>query len=131
QAPPKTAAMATLQRELLNPEWQPWRTHLVPLQSWWLPVLQPVHWLEFSWLFKPRITRGLKIFGTGSPPLTGFLNKNKKGRLVGGPSPLSTFSFPYRVDSISNPQASSRGSGMYLEFLLRRAHSRNLVERKY
>src|SRR5271157_2856634 len=37
----------------------------------------------------------------------------------------------YRVDSISKPQASSRGSGMYLEFLLRRAHSRNRVERKY
>lgn len=37
----------------------------------------------------------------------------------------------YRVDSISNPQASSRGSGMYLEFLLRRAHSRKRVERKY
>src|SRR5208337_2574294 len=37
----------------------------------------------------------------------------------------------YRVDSISNPQASSRGSGMYFEFLLRRAHSRSRVERKY
>src|SRR6202522_3250807 len=37
----------------------------------------------------------------------------------------------YSVDSISNPQASRRGSGMYLEFLLRRAHSRRRVERKY
>src|SRR6185437_3995414 len=37
----------------------------------------------------------------------------------------------YRVDSISKPQASSNGSGMYLEFLLRRAHSRRRVERKY
>src|SRR5438309_4726047 len=37
----------------------------------------------------------------------------------------------YRVDSISNPHASSSGSGMYLEFLLRRAHSRKRVERKY
>src|SRR5271155_1022370 len=37
----------------------------------------------------------------------------------------------YRVDSISKPQASSRGSGMYLEFLLRRAHSRRRVERRY
>jgi len=27
----------------------------------------------------------------------------------------------YKVDSISKPQASSNGSGMYLEFLLRRA----------
>src|SRR5205814_4921851 len=35
------------------------------------------------------------------------------------------------VDSISNPQAASKGSGMYLEFLLRRAHSRRRVERKY
>src|ERR1700722_19055434 len=37
----------------------------------------------------------------------------------------------YSVDSISNPQASRRGSGMYLEFLLRRGHSRRRVERKY
>src|SRR5436305_15285324 len=37
----------------------------------------------------------------------------------------------YRVDSISNPQASSSGSGIYLEFLLRRAHSRRRVERIY
>lgn len=37
----------------------------------------------------------------------------------------------YRVDSISKPHASSRGSGMYFEFLLRRAHSRNRVERMY
>src|SRR5215471_20496630 len=38
---------------------------------------------------------------------------------------------PYSVDSISNPQASSRGSGIYFEFLLRRAHSRRRVERTY
>src|SRR5260370_8118846 len=37
----------------------------------------------------------------------------------------------YSVDSISKPQASSNGSGMYLEFLLRRAHSRKRVERRY
>src|SRR5207245_11338218 len=37
----------------------------------------------------------------------------------------------YKVDSISKPQASSKGSGMYLEFLFRRAHSRSRVERKY
>src|SRR5216684_7250701 len=37
----------------------------------------------------------------------------------------------YSVDSISKPQASSRGSGMYLEFLFRRAHSRSRVERMY
>src|SRR5207302_3022726 len=37
----------------------------------------------------------------------------------------------YSVDSISKPQASSKGSGMYFEFLLRRAHSRRRVERKY
>src|SRR5713101_859094 len=37
----------------------------------------------------------------------------------------------YSVDSMSNPQASSNGSGMYLEFLLRRAHSRRRVERRY
>src|ERR1039458_3408536 len=37
----------------------------------------------------------------------------------------------YRVDSISKPQASRRGSGIYFEFLLRRAHSRRRVERRY
>src|SRR5262249_39824348 len=37
----------------------------------------------------------------------------------------------YSVDSISNPHASSNGSGMYFEFLFRRAHSRRRVERKY
>src|ERR1035437_3021329 len=37
----------------------------------------------------------------------------------------------YNVDSISNPQASSSASGIYLEFLLRRAHSRRRVDRMY
>src|SRR5258708_722141 len=37
----------------------------------------------------------------------------------------------YSVDSISKPQASRSGSGMYLEFLFRRAHSRKRVERMY
>ena len=37
----------------------------------------------------------------------------------------------YNVDSISKPQASRRASGMYLEFLLRRAHSRRRVDRMY
>src|ERR1035437_137803 len=37
----------------------------------------------------------------------------------------------YRADSISKPQASRRASGMYLEFLLRRAHSRRRVDRMY
>ncbi len=37
----------------------------------------------------------------------------------------------YRVDSISNPQASSSASGMYFEFLFLRAHSRRRVERMY
>ena len=41
------------------------------------------------------------------------------------------FVVSYRVDSISKPQASSKGSGMYLEFLFRRAHSRKRVDRKY
>src|ERR1700729_1025301 len=39
--------------------------------------------------------------------------------------------FIYRVDSISKPQASRSASGMYFEFLLRRAHSRRRVERMY
>jgi hypothetical protein len=37
----------------------------------------------------------------------------------------------YNVDSISKPQASRRASGMYFEFLFRRAHSRSRVERMY
>src|SRR5580692_5915306 len=46
-------------------------------------------------------------------------------------SGLFTFRWGYSVDSISKPQASRRGSGMYLEFLLRRAHSRRRVDRRY
>lgn len=38
---------------------------------------------------------------------------------------------PYSVDSISKPHASSNGSGIYFEFLLRRAHSLSRVERRY
>src|SRR5258706_2922093 len=55
--------------------------------------------------------------------------RNEKAAEAGG-----FFNFPgclYSVDSISNPQASSSGSGMYFEFLLRRAHSRRRVERRY
>src|SRR3954469_14880512 len=54
--------------------------------------------------------------------------EKKKGRRSRRPLSLQT---DYSVDSISNPQASSKGSGMYLEFLLRRAHSRRRVERWY
>ncbi len=57
------------------------------------------------------------------------VSANKKG------SPTATlFSNPsksYSVDSISKPQASSSGSGIYFEFLFRRAHSRSRVDRKY
>src|ERR1700722_1081808 len=44
---------------------------------------------------------------------------------------LNFTTLSYRVDSISKPQASRRGSGMYFEFLFRRAHSRSRVDRKY
>src|SRR5262249_2407638 len=54
----------------------------------------------------------------------------KEGRPFGRPFCIPG-SGAYSVDSISNPQASSNGSGMYLEFLFRRAHSRNRVERRY
>jgi hypothetical protein len=37
----------------------------------------------------------------------------------------------YNVDSISNPQASSKASGIYFEFLFLRAHSRRRVDRMY
>src|SRR6202035_1006826 len=53
-----------------------------------------------------------------------------KGRRL-RPLPFSLQIAGYRVDSISKPQASRRGSGMYLEFLLRRAHSRRRGERRY
>src|SRR5438270_7139740 len=53
----------------------------------------------------------------------------EKGRRVGRPSRRQLEL--YSVDSISKPQASSKGSGMYFEFLLRRAHSRSRVDRKY
>src|SRR5271167_515683 len=55
-------------------------------------------------------------------------DENKKGPLT---RPLKEVGVSYRVDSISNPQASNRGSGMYLEFLFFRAHSRKRVERMY
>jgi hypothetical protein len=41
---------------------------------------------------------------------------------------LLTWRKYYNVDSISKPQASSKASGIYLEFLLRRAHSRRRVD---
>src|SRR5580658_1632001 len=45
--------------------------------------------------------------------------------------PLESEEQNYNVDSISNPQASSKASGMYFEFLFRRAHSRRRVDRMY
>src|SRR5882762_1979425 len=54
----------------------------------------------------------------------------EKGRLR-RPSLRIRLPCGYRVDSISKPHASSKGSGMYLEFLFRRAHSCSRVERKY
>src|SRR6516165_30919 len=58
----------------------------------------------------------------------------QKAAIVGGPlafnRSLDSFEL-YSVDSISKPQASRRSSGMYFEFLLRRAHSRRRVDRRY
>ncbi len=48
--------------------------------------------------------------------------------MVGG---ISTYNLFYSEDSISNPQASRSASGMYFEFLFRRAHSRRRVDRMY
>src|ERR1039458_7644927 len=64
------------------------------------------------------------LFAVRSSP---FARAGKKAAR-GGPSGNRVV---YRVDSISNPQASRRGSGMYLEFLFLRAHSRRRVERMY
>src|SRR6267154_1513170 len=59
----------------------------------------------------------------------------QKGRHFGDPSQEPYFpnfkNGDYKVDSISNPQASNKGSGIYFEFLFRRAHSRSRVDRKY
>lgn len=67
------------------------------------------------------------VYTWSSPP---HLFKNEKA--VHFWTALSqTANLAYSVDSISNPHASSNGSGMYLEFLFRRAHSRSRVERKY
>src|SRR5882757_9452122 len=69
-----------------------------------------------------------------------YLHDQRSGQETKGPPVRATPHFQrlagdlqldYRVDSISKPQASSNGSGMYLEFLLRRAHSRSRVERRY
>src|SRR4029077_12257783 len=53
----------------------------------------------------------------------------EKGRLgatlIANPAPCG-----YRGDSISKPQASSKGSGMYLEYLFARPHSRGRVDVK-
>ncbi len=54
--------------------------------------------------------------------------QNKKGPRVAA---LIGEGVSYSVDSISKPQASRRGSGMYFEFLFFRAHSRSRVERMY
>src|SRR6266404_6246622 len=75
--------------------------------------------------FMPASISGLRFLHTP---------KKEKGRLR-RPSLQNQFENPlpcaYRVDSISKPQASSKGSGMYLEFLFRRAHSRFLLKHKY
>src|SRR5580704_13359358 len=57
--------------------------------------------------------------------------KTGKGRLGDPFVHYNSVPCDHKVDSISKPQASSKGSGMYLEFLLRRAHSRSRVDRKY
>src|ERR1700704_3163792 len=57
--------------------------------------------------------------------------QNTKGRSGGAALKIALEPRPYSVDSISKPQASRSGSGMYFEFLLRRAHSRRRVDRRY
>src|SRR5882757_9953638 len=78
-----------------------------------------------------KLLRNMGHLGTGS--------KKPKNKNKGPPLPATlilnvlptTCNRTYSVDSISKPQASSRGSGMYFEFLLRRAHSRRRVDRRY
>ncbi len=57
--------------------------------------------------------------------------KTAKAPLEGGAFQEPNSKKIYNADSISKPQASKSASGMYLEFLLRRAHSRRRVERIY
>src|ERR1700691_2245414 len=78
-------------------------------------------------------TPGAPLTSLRLHPVLSILLKMEKGR-QGDPFSESSVNLTpcgYRVDSISKPQASSNGSGMYLEFLFRRAHSRNRVDRKY
>src|ERR1017187_6177198 len=56
---------------------------------------------------------------------------NAKAPPEGGAHVPAQVLLAYNVDSISKPQASSSASGMYFEFLLRRAHSRKRVDRIY
>ena len=89
---------------------------------------QGLSWIRISGAGSGFAFRGLVL----SPRLIAnsllFSIEKGKGRRS---DPCFLLTRCYRVDSISKPQASSRGSGMYLEFLLRRAHSRSRVERKY
>src|SRR5207302_6294778 len=80
----------------------------------------------------------LSLSRTGPEPRPrnlGVGGQTQKRRLSSGGVPngfaVSQYRANYSVDSISKPQASSSASGMYFEFLFRRAHSRSLVERMY
>ena len=72
--------------------------------------------------------RGLGIESSYGESRPGQQLKMEKAAVNGG---LGARELHYSVDSISNPQASRRGSGMNFEFLFRRAHSRRRVERMY
>jgi hypothetical protein len=77
------------------------------------PWLEPVLFEAASGSLKTSLLQTAK-----APPRGGaFESKNKKAA--------------YNVDSSSKPQASKSASGIYLEFLLRRAHSRRRVDRIY
>src|ERR1035438_10111507 len=82
------------------------------------PALHPTSLRASPWTQK-RPEPGISISQTKAPPIARRRSDFKSSTNL------------YRVDSISNPQASSSPSGMYFEFLLRRAHSRSRVERRY
>lgn len=60
-----------------------------------------------------------------------YPQKQQKRCPTGSAFEVNVKNLAYNVDSISNPQASRSASGIYLEFLFRRAHSRRRVDRMY
>ena len=88
------------------------------------PFHQPTPMIKKAVLCRVRRLHGKLAYQSGP-------GKGRQEKRAAAAALLTLTPTPYKVDSISKPQASSRGSGMYFEFLFRRAHSRSRVERRY